>query len=350
MKTIELLRPRGFRLDAARTFFQGFRSPSASGLGWPRLGASSSAAAPLRSWHCEFVPGSGMAPSTRVGSELTLAFAADHTFAPVVVRLREHEDHLRADVVGDVDDAAITVQLGRILGLEADAAAWHALGRRDVIVGKLQREFPGFFTAAKPSPWDAATWAVIAPRIAMTQAARLKIALATKHGTALDLDGEVHCVFPHPKVVARLKTFPGLSDEKCARLRAVAEAALEGRLDASKLRAMPENAALGDLLRIRGIGPWAASHVYFRGAAPADGLATVEPRVLHALALVTGEPVVGAEAYAKRAEAWRPFRMWVAVLLARHLAKTSEWHAPSLEKERAASARALERRLAAARS
>ncbi len=31
-----------------------FRSPSAFGLGWPRLGASSSAAAPLRSWHGEF--------------------------------------------------------------------------------------------------------------------------------------------------------------------------------------------------------------------------------------------------------------------------------------------------------
>ena len=113
------------------------------------------------------------------------------------------------------------------------------------------------------------------------------------------------------------------------RLRGVAKAALDGRLDADRLRGMPEDAALRDLQRLRGVGPWAASHIYFRGAAPIDALPTAEPRVLHGLASVRGVPSISPEAFAREASAWRPFRMWVSVLLARHLARTPDWRAPT---------------------
>ena len=85
---------------------------------------------------------------------------------------------------------------------------------------------------------------------------------------------------------------------------------------------------------IRGIGPWAASHVYYRGAAPMDGLPAVEPRVLHGLAHAAGVDTPSAEQFAAIAESWRPFRMWVCVLLARHLGKTGGWRDPGLRRER----------------
>jgi DNA-3-methyladenine glycosylase II len=205
----------------------------------------------------------------------------------------------------------------------------------------LKSEFSGFFTAAKSSPYDAATWAVMAPRTSMRQAARLKMEIARELGDVVVLDGVAHSVFPSPAALAQLQKFPGLSDEKVSRLRAVADAAKAGALDVERLRAMHVEDALAELQEIRGVGPWAASHIYFRGVAPADALPTIEPRVLHGFAAAAGIAVPTADEFERAADAWRPFRMWVCVLLSRHLARTGNWRAPGLAKERAAAGRVL---------
>jgi DNA-3-methyladenine glycosylase II len=259
----------------------------------------------------------------------------------VVVSLREQGNSLVAELAGSDDEQGVRTQLARMLGLEAVAEAWLALGARVPLVGMLQHEFPGFFTATKASPYDAAVWSVIAPRTQMEQAARLKMAIARAHGTEVALHGRTHHVFPEPRVLVELEQFPGLHAEKAARLRAVGRAALDGLLDAERLRAMPEWEALARLQTIRGVGPWSASHIYYRGAAPMDALPAVEPRILHGLAHASGVAVPTAQAFARAAEAWRPFRMWVSVLLSRHLAKSGGWHAPGLAKERAEAGKVL---------
>jgi DNA-3-methyladenine glycosylase II len=313
MNVFTIERPRGFRLSAAASFYAGF------------------------------VPGSGMAAAESDGERLTLSFRLDGTFAAVAVALREDGDTLRIAAEGQGDRAALTRQVARILGLEGDAEAWAAVGQRDPVVGRLQGEFPGFFTATKSSPYDAAVWAILAPRLPMRRAADLKMAMARELGDAVVVGGRAHHVFPAPSVLAAVAAFPGVPDEKVRRLRGVAEAALAGRLEVTRLRALPEREALRDLQTLRGIGPWAASHVYHRGAAPLDSLPTAEPRVLHALAEVYGLAAPDNDTLHRLAERWRPFRMWVCVLLARHLARTSAWHAPGLARERAAAGRALVR-------
>jgi DNA-3-methyladenine glycosylase II len=308
MTTFSILRPAGFRLEAASAFYAGF------------------------------VPGSGMAAAD--AEDLTLAFRLDGSFEAVAARLRERDDELVVTLAGTRDVDRVRRQLARMLGLDADGDAWLELGRRDALVGKLQEEFPGFFTAAKPSPYDAAAWAVIAPRMNMRQAAAVKMRIAADHGDAVTLAGRTLHVFPGPAVLATLDRAHGLSEEKLARLRAVGHGALEGKLDAARLRATGPEDALAELQTIRGIGPWAASHVYYRGAAPTDGLPTAEPRVLHGLAHAAGEDAPSAGRFAAIAESWRPFRMWVCVLLARHLGKTGGWRAPGLGRERQAASTA----------
>jgi 3-methyladenine DNA glycosylase/8-oxoguanine DNA glycosylase len=311
MKTLTIEKPNGFRLSAASEFYAGF------------------------------IPGSGMAAAAV--DQLTLAFRVERSFEAVAVALREQDNLLIAELVGSDDEEAVRRQLARMLGLEAAADAWLALGARVPVVGTLQREFPGFFTATKPSPYDAAVWSVIAPRMQMEQAARIKLAIARVHGTELTLHGRAHHVFPEPRVLVELASFPGLHAEKAARLRAVARAALDGLLDAEHLRAMPEWEALARLQTIRGVGPWSASHIYYRGAAPMDALPAVEPRVLHGLAHACGVTVPTAEAFQRAAESFRPFRMWVSVLLSRHLARSGGWNAPGLAKQRAEAGKALAR-------
>jgi DNA-3-methyladenine glycosylase II len=311
MTTIRIPRPSAFSLNAASFFY------------------------------ADFVPGSGMAAAALDG--LTLAFRLDGAFDPVAVALREEGDTLVGECSGTTDTLTMTRQVARILGLDADAAAWTSLGRRDPVVGRLQAEFPGFFTAAKPSPYEAAVWGIIAPRMHIGAAAKLKMAIARDYGDAVELRGVVHHVFPSPRAVAGIDRVAGLTDEKLARLKGVALAALQGKLDAQHLRAMTETDALVELQSLPGVGPWTASHIFYRGAAPHDGLPTAEPRVLHGLAHAYGLDSPSPETFERLAEAWRPFRMWVCVLLSRHLARTGGWNAPGLGKERAAAGRRLAR-------
>jgi DNA-3-methyladenine glycosylase II len=319
MMTMRMTKPRGFRLAAAIDFYAGF------------------------------VPGSGMAAAAVDERTLTLAFRLDASFEAVAVSLREEGDSLVAEWVGTEDAAALRAQLARMLGLDCDAEAWLALGKRDPVVGKLQRSFPGFFTAAKASPYDAAAWGVISPRMSMAQAAKLKMAIAAAHGDSVLLHGRAQAVFPSPAQVLALRGIAGLPDEKVERLRGIARAAIEGRLDANRLRAMDEDDALTELQALRGVGPWTASHILHRGAALPDALPSAEPRVLHAFAEVYKIEEPTAERLARAAEAWRPFRMWVCVLMMRslHRARGSNgWKRPELARERAAAGRRLNDRLA----
>lgn len=300
--TLTIRKPRGFSLAAASDFYSGF------------------------------TPGSGMAAAAV--DHFTLVFRLDRTFEAVGAALREEGDAIVVDAT-TTDTETLRAQLARILGLDADGDAWRAVGERDAVVGAMMREFPGFFTAAKASPYDAAAWGVIAARTSIAAAAKLKAAIAIAHGDTVRVRGRTHHVFPSPSRVLGIEDVPGLPSEKLARLHAVASAALEGALDADRLRAMPESDALAELQTIRGVGPWTAAHVLYRGAAPADALPTAEPRVLRGFAHAYGLASPTWADLARAAEAWRPFRMWVCVLLSRHLARTGDWRAPGLAKERA---------------
>jgi DNA-3-methyladenine glycosylase II len=309
MTALEIAKPFGFRLAAARAFYAGF------------------------------TPGSGMAAAS-TDDELVLAFRLDRTYEAVAVALRERGDSIVGEVVGTRDLDAVAGQVSRILGLEVDGKAWLAVGARDEVVGRLQARYAGFFTAAKASPYDAATWSIIAPRLNIAQAARIKTAIAEAHGDAVVLHGRTYHVFPAPDALARIETIAGLADVKRERLRGIAAAAIAGQLDADRLRAMDECAALAELQELDGIGPWGASHIYYRGAAVVDALPTAEPRVLHAFGLAYG--VEPSEAnYRRIGRAWSPFAMWVAILLMRDLARTDEWNAPHLRAARAKAGKKL---------
>jgi DNA-3-methyladenine glycosylase II len=304
MPTLDLPRPKGFQLQAAAAFYE------------------------------SFTPGSGMAAADN--DRLTFAFRLDRTFEAAAVAIEEHDDALVAEYAGAADGEAIAKQITRMLGLDADGESWLDVGRRDPVVGKLQAEFPGFFTAAKASPYDAATWSILAARIRIPAAAKLKIAIAEAHGDPVTLHGRTHHVFPSPSGLEKIDSLPGLSEDKLARLQGVGRAAREGRLEADRLRAMTVETALAELMTIRGIGPWGASHILFRGAAIEDGLPTAEPRVLHGAASAYRIAVPSAPAFEQMAEAWRPFRMWVCILLSRHLARRGLWRTPGLGRERRA--------------
>ncbi|WP_442814822.1 DNA-3-methyladenine glycosylase family protein [Streptomyces sp. NBC_01298] len=150
---------------------------------------------------------------------------------------------------------------------------------------------------------------VIGNRIRMTQAAHIKARLAEQYGQALDVAGRQLHAFPAPAELRRITGFPGLTEVKIERLHALADAALEGRLDAARLREQPAEFALTDLKELPGIGPFSAELILIRGAGHPDVFPMAEPRVHKAMAAAYGlAPCAAADTtrLAKIADAWRP--------------------------------------------
>ena len=128
--------------------------------------------------------------------------------------------------------------------------------------------------------------------------------------------GEERIAFPAPAVVAELEGLAGLPERKLATLRALAHAAVQGTLHGEHLRALGGEAAVEELQRLPGVGPFTAQGIVVRGAGEPDYLATAEPRMARAAALAYGaDAPLPAEELARRGEAWRPYRSWVSVLL-----------------------------------
>ena len=165
----------------------------------------------------------------------------------------------------------------------------------------------------------------------MAQARRVKERLGEVIGdpVEVEVDGERRIVRPFPRA-ARLvdvAEVPGLAAVKVERLRGLARAALEGRLDTERLRAMTEDEALEHLQTLPGVGPWTASAVLTRGCGVADALPLgdgISREAVHHFCGLNELP--DDTAWLAIADAWRPYRMWATVLL--HMAWRREQPSP----------------------
>ena len=213
---------------------------------------------------------------------------------------------------------AARAQIARILSLDVDATAFRALADTDPVVADLQAEFPGLRPVLFHSPYEAAAWTIIGNRLRRSQAAHIKARLAEEHGQAVEAAGRKLHAFPTPSVLRHVDHVPSLTDTKIERLHALADAALDGRLDATRLRAQPAEFARTDLKELPGIGPFSAELILIRGAGHPDVFPANEPRVHKAMATAYGLDATTAAnttRLAAIADAWRPYRSWVALLL-----------------------------------
>jgi DNA-3-methyladenine glycosylase II len=249
---------------------------------------------------------------------MRLAFCVDGGGGLAGVTLSQDGDGVvRGSLVGDdVDGDVVRAQVARILSLDHDGTGFAAAGRRDPVLGRLQAEHPGQRPVLFHSPYEAAAWGVIAQRRPVAQAAVVRREIAERYGAVFELAGEAVAAFPVPERLAGIEAMQGLPELKAQRLRGIAAAALEGRLDADPLRAMEPEAALDALRALPGIGPFYASLILIRATGHADLLPADEPRTRKAAAhfYALGQPP-SPEEFLALAEPWRPFRTWGAVLL-----------------------------------
>ena len=252
---------------------------------------------------------------------LHLAFLTDGDWRPVGVCLTQNSaGDVRGTVYGAGEVGAVERQVKRILSLDVDGRDWPEVGKRDPVVARLQRMFPGFRPVNWSNAYEAAAWCLISSRISMRQGQGVKDRMSRELGDEVDVHGHRLWVFPEPSRLVELKSFAGLFGRKVEYLNALGRAALAGTLDTDTLRALPRDESLRRLQELKGIGEFGSQLVRLRALSAVDELPTREPRLVGAVRDEYGlarDPDL--EKLEELAESWRPYRMWVCVCLRRTL-------------------------------
>jgi DNA-3-methyladenine glycosylase II len=260
--------------------------------------------------------GFGQRDAERFDGVMRLAFVLDDLSSQVCAAVRQRGDSVRVEYDGTSDGDAVRRQVARVLSLDHDGRDFDAVGRRDPVIGRLQGVAPGLRPPLFYSPYEAAVWAVLSARRPARQMAEVRRRLSEAHGATFSVAGRLVTALPTPQELLQVASFPDIPDERMARVRGVAEAALAGRLGVDRLVAMGPEAAVADLQSIKGIGPFYASLVVIRATGFTDVLPVDEPRLR---GLVTSLYELGSpctrERLAEVAEPWRPFRTWASVLV-----------------------------------
>jgi 3-methyladenine DNA glycosylase/8-oxoguanine DNA glycosylase len=263
---------------------------------------------------------------------LHLAFVPDGERRAAGACVRSHDGELKVEVSGPAEPGAAARQVERILSLDVDGSGFPEVGERDPAIGRLQARYPGLRPVSFPSPFEAGAWFVLSQRMRGAQAVALKARITDELGEHVAICGEERAAFPAPGVVAELEGLAGLPERKLATLRALAQAASQGELDGERLRAMGGEAAVEELQRLPGVGPFTAQGIVVRGASEPDHLATAEPRMARAAALAYGlDAPLAPEELARRSEAWGADRSWVGLLLRLGLQDASHETRPQFE-------------------
>jgi DNA-3-methyladenine glycosylase II len=250
-------------------------------------------------------------------SGIVMAFPVEGWQGSAAANVTQDKDgvvHVRMATTGSPDVDIAQRQVARCLSLDHDGSGWPDVGKRDPVIGRLQAAHDYLRPVCFYSAYEAVTSFVIGQRIARRQSARIKGWLSEELGHRIELDGVMHTAFPRPERLLELAAVPGLAAAKVDRLRGLARAALEGRLDTQRLQSLPREEAISELLELNGVGPFTAEGTYLRGCGVVDELPS-DPLSHEALAELYGLQELNEAAWTGITDRWRPYRMWATVLL-----------------------------------
>ena len=205
-----------------------------------------------------------------------------------------------------------------LFDLDAGVAEIADVLRRDDVLRGLVDARPGF---RLPGAWDGfelAVRAVLGQQISVRAATTLAGRIVAAYGEPIDIDvagadAVPDRLFPVPArlVRARLERL-GLTRSRAQTIRELARAVNDGHIgfDAARDPVQIREA----LAAIRGIGPWTTEYIAMRALKDPDALPAADLGLLRAFDADTGRRLRPAE-LAARAEAWRPWRAYAAILI-----------------------------------
>jgi AraC family transcriptional regulator of adaptative response / DNA-3-methyladenine glycosylase II len=214
----------------------------------------------------------------------------------------------------------VVQRVREIFDLDAPSTDIESLLGKDARLGKLLRSSSG---VRVPGAWDGfelTVRAILGQQVSVKAATTLAGRIAKRYGGAVDLPAslaaradelDLDCVFPTPQKLARARfNSIGLVKSRAETIRRVAGAVARG--DISFDAAQDPGEFHSALTSIRGIGDWTAQYVAMRALKYPDAFPASDLGLLKA---VQGDTRMSAAELRCRAESWRPWRAYAAMLL-----------------------------------
>ena len=162
-----------------------------------------------------------------------------------------------------------------------DFDSFRRVARKDRLMDIISRDLVGLRPIAPPTIFEALVIAITEQQISLVAAIVIRSRLVQKYGDIVKFNGRTFYAFPTARCLAearpsQLRTV-GLSRSKSLYISQLAGKVERGELDLESLRTMGDEAAVGELTKIRGIGRWSAEYALVRGmgrvnSLPADDL------------------------------------------------------------------------------
>lgn len=190
----------------------------------------------------------------------------------------------------------------RMLGADRDLAPFDQSAARIPWLVPLVERMRGVKPPRYPTLWEACANAVVFQQVSLRAASAVMHRVIVALGRSVEIDGVPTPVylFPDKESIQSasddLLRSTGLSANKIATLRRVAEAIASGTLDATRLEGCASPDAAASLRRIKGIGPWTAAVILLRGLGRLDVFPANDTSVASNIALVAGSTPFDAQA------------------------------------------------------
>lgn len=237
-----------------------------------------------------------------------------------LVRVRPEGAGLRVDLEGDLEPEPTLGLLRRAFSLDLDLDRFHRhMASADPVIAALAGRFLGARPIQAFSLWESLAWTIIGQQVNVSFAYMMKESLVRLCGRYVG----PYPAFPDPERVAELR-YEQLQAEKYSRRKAeyvidLAREIAEGKVDLDAMAGLPFEAAVAELVKLRGVGRWTAEILLMDAGAP-DALPALDIGVRNAVKRYYGFSHQPSEAEVREiGKAWSPwcslttFYLWLGV-------------------------------------
>ena len=238
---------------------------------------------------------------------------------PALVEVSRGTRQLEIAVRGvqPADLYALVQNLRDVFDTDAPIADISRVLAEDSLLSGLVGKYPGIRVPGAFDRFEHMVRAILGQQVSVRAATTLAGRIAERYGDpvpeVLSANGRLSHLFPAPErlVRARLEVL-GITRSRAATIRRVATAVVAGRLDAHPAAGANEFAA--DFLSLKGIGPWTVEYTLLRALKDPDAFPASDLGLIKALSVGENEKLKARE-IEERAECWRPWRAYAALLL-----------------------------------
>ena len=216
---------------------------------------------------------------------------------PVIVRVTQAANRRSLSVAIDGDrrhDAAVLELVRQMLGTDRELTKFYRAAAHVPWLAPLVKRMRGVKPPRYPSLWEACANAIVFQQLSLRAASTIMHRLIVGIGRSVapgDIPVPLY-LFPGPESFQRAGSerlhATGLSANKAASLRCVAEALSSGTLDPTALELCTSPDAAAILRRIKGIGRWTAAVILLRGLGRLDVFPANDTSVATNIALIAG--------------------------------------------------------------